>query len=95
MSDARTAGVPPALALERASLLLPRICRGCGCSDLRACPGGCSWVLLDFAIDAGVVRTEPSGICSMCADAMEWDMSLMATVDVGVEPRLVGVGGFS
>lgn len=21
-----------------------RTCRGCGCTDTRACPGGCSWV---------------------------------------------------
>lgn len=47
-----------------------RTCRGCGCTDLRACPGGCAWVLLD--IDA------PSGICSTCAEAFEWDALQMA-----------------
>jgi len=33
-----------------AAPLLPdlRICRGCGCTDLHACPGGCSWALLDL-----------------------------------------------
>lgn len=44
-----------------------RTCRGCGCTDLRACPGGCYWVRPDF--------------CSACADeqaqplvdtALEW-----------------------
>lgn len=32
------------------------ICRGCGCTDDRACPGGCSWV-----------TTNPP-ICSACVD---------------------------
>ena len=49
-----------------------RSCRGCGCTDLNACPGGCSWVLLD--IDS------PSGICSQCAVDLEWHPALMATV---------------
>lgn len=30
-----------------------RTCRACGCTDLRACPGGCYWVSLD--------------LCSACA----------------------------
>jgi hypothetical protein len=25
-----------------------RQCRGCGCTDLHACPGGCSWVAPDL-----------------------------------------------
>jgi predicted amidophosphoribosyltransferase len=41
-----------------------RICRGCGCHDLHACPGGCSWVLFDVDI--------PSGICSACAQDFNW-----------------------
>jgi len=48
-------------------LIGQRQCRGCGCTDLRACSGGCSWVLLD--IDAA------TGICSECAEAVEWDQS--------------------
>lgn len=39
-------------------------CRGCGCNDLRACAGGCSWVLLD--IDG------ERGICSTCAETVFW-----------------------
>lgn len=31
-------------------------CRVCGCTDERACAGGCSWVEAD--------------LCSVCADAM-------------------------
>lgn len=46
-----------------------RICRGCGCTDDRACPGGCHWVLLD--LDA------PTGVCSTCAEAVEWDPQLL------------------
>lgn len=34
-------------------LLDPRVCRGCGCTDAMACPGGCSWVEDD--------------LCSRCA----------------------------
>lgn len=30
-----------------------KTCRGCGCTDARACPGGCSWVTAD--------------LCSACA----------------------------
>jgi hypothetical protein len=34
-------------------------CRGCGCTDIRACPGGCSW--------ASVNRRRRTGLCSRCA----------------------------
>jgi hypothetical protein len=70
--------------------LLPRICRGCGCSDLRACPGGCSWVMLDIET--------PSGFCSECAEYVEWDQRVMFEWNRGpppapaAEPLLVGVG---
>lgn len=30
-----------------------RVCRGCGCTDARACPGGCYWAA--------------PGLCSRCA----------------------------
>jgi hypothetical protein len=32
-----------------------RVCRDCGCTDARACPGGCTWVFTD--------------LCSRCAEA--------------------------
>lgn len=41
-----------------------RTCRCCGCTDLRACPGGCSWVLIDIET--------PTGVCSQCAVELEW-----------------------
>lgn len=47
-----------------------RICRGCGCTDRMACPDGCSWVLLDIR--------RPSGICSTCAEEMEFLPHLLA-----------------
>jgi hypothetical protein len=50
-----------------------RICRGCGCTDDHACPGGCSWVLLDFAIVDGKIVPLPSGFCSECAVEQDWD----------------------
>lgn len=34
------------------------VCAGCGCDDLNACPGGCSWLAADHL--AG------TGICSKC-----------------------------
>lgn len=55
-----------------------RVCRGCGCTDLAACPEGCSWVLMDFAIGRDGVVPVPSGICSQCAENCEWDMIMMA-----------------
>jgi hypothetical protein len=48
-----------------------RTCRGCGCTDMRACPGGCGWVLLDI--------DQPAGICNQCAEACGWDPVAMAT----------------
>lgn len=34
-------------------------CLVCGCTDLRACPGGCSWAEID--------RKRRTGLCSRCA----------------------------
>lgn len=45
-------------------------CRGCGCNDRQACPGGCGWVLLDVDM--------PTGICSECAEEVEWDPRVLA-----------------
>jgi len=36
-------------------------CVYCGCNDLRACPGGCSWHQVD--------RKRGRGVCSQCAAA--------------------------
>jgi hypothetical protein len=45
-------------------------CRACGCTDARACPGGCSWV-------------EPD-LCSNCATAMA-QLTAMADALVTLE----------
>lgn len=37
-----------------------RMCIECGCTDFKACPGGCSWVVLH--------KATPTGICSNCWD---------------------------
>ena len=52
-----------------------RTCRGCGCTDAKACVtagGPCAWVLLDIG--------EPTGICSVCAAEFRWDPRVLATV---------------
>lgn len=54
---------------------IERTCRGCGCTDSHACPGGCSWVLLDIE--------EPSGICSACARMFGWHPVILHTVGFG------------
>lgn len=49
-----------------------RMCRGCGCTDDRACLteyGPCAWTLLDV--------TTPTGICSVCAEELDWHQDLM------------------
>lgn len=35
-------------------------CRVCGCTDERACPGGCWWVEPDLCSDCGDVSPEAS-----------------------------------
>jgi transcription elongation factor Elf1 len=37
---------------------LEAVCVGCGCSDLRACAGGCSWLAVN--------RDDGTGVCSNC-----------------------------
>lgn len=49
----------------------------CGCDDDHACPGGCTWVLLDIP-ESGFPLT---GICSTCAIALDWNP--VALRDVG------------
>jgi len=38
-------------------------CIGCECTDLEACPGGCSWLYVDYEIGYG--------ICSSCPEVYE------------------------
>ena len=41
-------------------------CIGCGCDEINACDGGCSWVRIDHALGRGV--------CSECTEHVErWD----------------------
>lgn len=49
-----------------------RTCRGCGCTDARACLGGCAWYLLDVGT--------PSGVCSVCAVQLQLHPVLLDTV---------------
>lgn len=38
----------------------PAKCVGCGCTDQRACPGGCTWLAVD--------RAAGDGVCSNCSE---------------------------
>jgi ParB/RepB/Spo0J family partition protein len=59
--------------LETGPSSLPGMCRGCGCTHDKACPGGCSWVEqpseqhLSDKSTPGVML--PVGLCSSCAGA--------------------------
>lgn len=53
-----------------------RSCRVCGCTDDRACPGGCSWV--------------DEGLCSACAVSLEHVVSMTREARAGT-PRGVSV----
>jgi hypothetical protein len=37
-------------------------CVGCGCTDLRACAGGCSWLAVN--------RAAGTGVCSNCPKSL-------------------------
>ncbi len=55
MSARRVRGV------TRAAVFARRRCRVCGCTNNRACPGGCYWVAID--------------LCSKCAVEIGWLLS--------------------
>lgn len=59
-------------------LIGERFCRGCGCTESRACPEGCEWVLLDVDL--------PTGICSACAWELNWEPVLMLTTGLETQP---------
>lgn len=37
-------------------------CVGCQCTDVRACPGGCSWLAVN--------RDDGNGVCSCCPKSL-------------------------
>lgn len=47
----------PVWCPRKLNVILPRVCRVCGCTDYRACIGGCYWVEDD--------------LCSCCSDKGE------------------------
>jgi hypothetical protein len=55
---------------------MPRL----GCTDDRACPGGCFWVLMDFiyAVGSTKVAPAPSGVCSVCAAEANYELAPMS-----------------
>lgn len=40
-----------------------RTCIHCGCTDSRACAGGCKWIVKH--------KATPTGVCTSCADVVE------------------------
>jgi len=56
----------------------PAICVGCGCSDDRACEGGCSWLAVD--------RGKGIGVCSRCANGRYHAANMLAH-RAAVNPR--------
>jgi hypothetical protein len=42
----------------RPAVMKNRTCVYCGCTDRRACPGGCIWIIEH--------RFTPTGVCSQC-----------------------------
>lgn len=62
----RRYGYPPFELLPRPG---DRTCRGCGCTESRACVPACSWVLVDL--------DEATGVCSVCADHVGYDTAIM------------------
>jgi hypothetical protein len=43
----------------KASTRVDRTCVHCGCTDSRACPGGCAWAIKH--------KATPTGVCSNCS----------------------------
>lgn len=56
----------------------PAICVRCGCSDDRACDGGCSWLAVD--------RGKGIGVCSRCAKS-RYEAINMIRHRAAVNPR--------
>jgi hypothetical protein len=44
----------------RADRARPGVCRVCGCTELRACPGGCCWADPEHTICSRCVAGDPS-----------------------------------
>jgi hypothetical protein len=56
----------PARAAESPARRATATCIGCGCTDQRACIGGCHWLRVDYA--------KGRGVCSTCAHLVAaWD----------------------
>lgn len=49
------------------------VCVGCGCTDTQACPGGCTWLIVDE--DAG------EGACSRCPEVLDEFICPMCLTD--------------
>ncbi|GAA3172244.1 hypothetical protein [Nonomuraea salmonea] len=70
--------VPQPEEMPELSVWDPPACRVCGCTDERACPGGCAWVSDPFVL---------SDLCSAC-----WERSGGYVGDVLVDVKLAPPG---
>jgi hypothetical protein len=65
-------------------------CINCGCTDLRACAGGCSWL--------GVNHSDGTGVCSNCPKQLTaWraqQADQAAPVRSAEQPDLIQIGPF-
>lgn len=61
---------------DRKEAALIATCVGCGCTDLRACPGGCSWARGPVLFGPELFEGARLGLCSECLVEFgeEWDM---------------------
>ena len=70
-----------------------RTCVHCGCTDDRACPGGCSWTVLHKATNTGVCSQcqSDTGRGKLCiGDFLLWNLTDSKTDDVMLFSKLDG-----
>ena len=54
------------------------VCIACGCTDLRACAGGCCWLRVSYALGVGVCSACPTALASWDSGNRESDSSVLA-----------------
>lgn len=70
-------------------------CTNCGCTDLRACPGGCSWLGVNHEDGTGVCSNCPKHLTAWRAQQVEAELDAEAEADYGDDddcPPEVAVG---
>jgi len=70
---------PSARLRRTARVVTVATCIGCGCTDDRACPGGCSWIIVE--------RTSGIGVCTRCSAHLD---EFHAKVEAALAAREAG-----